>query len=57
MSAPAETAAAEPAAGAWSPAPQPVEKTPHGPRPPVVQFEKVTKKFRRGRTWSTLRSQ
>jgi len=44
---------APPAAAEWSPEPQPVEKVPQGPCPPVVQFRKVTKQFRRGRSWTT----
>jgi NitT/TauT family transport system ATP-binding protein len=37
----------------WTPEIRPVEKEPHGPKPPVVQFKQVTKRFRRGGEWST----
>jgi NitT/TauT family transport system ATP-binding protein len=37
----------------WAPEIRPVEKEPHGPQPPVVQFKKVTKRFRQGGQWST----
>jgi NitT/TauT family transport system ATP-binding protein len=38
---------------AWTSEVRPVEKEPEGPRPPVVQFKQVTKKFRRGGQWNT----
>ncbi|MGH9361611.1 MAG: ABC transporter ATP-binding protein [Thermoanaerobaculia bacterium] len=56
MGAPAEViaAGAPPTAPSnWSPEPEPVATAPQLARPPVVQFKNVTKKFRRGRTWST----
>lgn len=37
----------------WTPEVVPVEQEPHGPKPPVVQFKEVTKRFRRGGEWST----
>jgi NitT/TauT family transport system ATP-binding protein len=37
----------------WTPEVRPVEQEPHGPKPPVVQFKEVTKRFRRGGEWST----
>jgi NitT/TauT family transport system ATP-binding protein len=35
------------------PHPVPVEPQAGGPEPPIVQFKNVTKRFRRGGTWST----
>jgi len=37
----------------WAPEVVPVEQEPHGPKPPVVQFKQVTKRFRQGSQWST----
>jgi NitT/TauT family transport system ATP-binding protein len=37
----------------WTPEVSPVEKVPHGPLPPVVQFKQVTKRFQRGGQWNT----
>ncbi len=37
----------------WTPDVHPVEQEPHGPKPPVVQFKNVTKRFRQGSQWST----
>jgi NitT/TauT family transport system ATP-binding protein len=37
----------------WTPDVHPVEQEPHGPKPPVVQFKQVTKRFRVGSQWST----
>ncbi len=37
----------------WTPEVGAVETVPHGPKPPVVQFKQVTKRFRQGSQWST----
>ena len=37
----------------WAPEVVPVEVEPHEPRPPVVQFKQVTKRFQRGGQWNT----
>jgi len=37
----------------WTPEIRPVQPEPEGPRPPVVQFKEVTKRYRQGRQWST----
>jgi len=37
----------------WTPDIRPVQPEPEGPRPPVVQFKDVTKRYRQGGQWST----
>jgi ABC-type nitrate/sulfonate/bicarbonate transport system ATPase subunit len=37
----------------WTPEVRPVPPEPEGPRPPVVQFKDVSKRFRQGTQWST----